>query len=189
MPHRDLILAALTAHAPADAREAADVARTLAFVRSTPECFGERCPTGHLTGSAFVLDPAGRLLLTHHRKLDRWLQLGGHGEPHEHDLRLTALREAAEESGLVDLRLAPGAPVPFDVDVHRIPGRTDRPAHDHHDLRYLLCTDHPEDVALSAESHALRWVTLKEAAALGLRAEPALARALDKIAAWRATPG
>ena len=189
MPHRARLLALLDALQPADAQEAADVIRTRDLARAVPHCFGEAHPHGHITGSAFVLDPQGRLLLTHHKKLNRWLQVGGHSEPHEHDPVQTALREAAEESGLTDLRLAPGAPAPLDLDVHRIPARGERAAHDHHDVRYLLLTDTPEKIEVTAESHSLRWVPLDDLEGLGLMAEPAMARALNKVRAWWATSG
>ncbi len=165
MPHRQTLIARLTAHTPADAAEAADRERMIAFAQAHADCFGKANPLGHFTGSAFVLDPAGRVLMTHHRKLNRWLQVGGHSEPHEHDPAQTALREAREESGLPDLRFE-GVPTPLDLDIHRIPARRDEPAHDHLDVRYALYTDQPDAVAVSDESHALRWFTLAELAAL-----------------------
>ena len=65
-----------------------------------PNCFERDCWAGHVTGSAWLVDPSGRdVLLTHHRKLGIWLQLGGHsdGDP---ETAAVALREAEEESGL-----------------------------------------------------------------------------------------
>ena len=63
----------------------ADAARLRRFIEAQPRCFERDCfDDGHITGSAWVVDPAGsRVLLTHHRKLGKWLQLGGHsdGEP------------------------------------------------------------------------------------------------------------
>lgn len=183
MPHRRLLLDLLARHDTADAAEAADVARIRDFVRAHADCFGRANPLGHVTGSAVVVDPTGgRVLLTHHRKLDRWLQLGGHGEPHEHDPAVTALREAREESGLDALRFVGvqegGVPRPLDVDVHRIPAGRE-PAHDHLDLRYLLWTPTPEAIEVSAESRALRWFTWAELDALpGL--DPATRRAFAK---------
>ena len=93
---------------------------------------------GHITGSAFVVDAAsGRVLLHHHRRLDRWLQLGGHDDG-EHDPLATALREGREESGLLDLR--PLSTAILDIDVHEIPAGRSEPAHLHHDVRYALQT-------------------------------------------------
>jgi 8-oxo-dGTP pyrophosphatase MutT (NUDIX family) len=189
VPHRNRLLGLLLKHQAADAQEEADRWRIYQLVDVEPDCFGERCTHAHITGSAFVLDPAGRLLLTHHKKLNRWLQVGGHSEPDEHDPLQTALREAAEESGLCDLRPAPGAAMPFDVDVHGIPARGERLGHDHHDVRYLLLTDTPEHIEVTAESHALQWVPLDALGALGLLEEPAMARVLGKVRAWWAEHG
>lgn len=181
MPHRQRLLSLLAAHAPADAEEAADLKRMAAFVRAHADCFGKANPLGHITASAFVVDPAGRVLMTHHAKLHRWLQVGGHSDPHEHDPAQTALREATEESGLPDLAFV-GPPVPLDVDIHRIPARKQDAAHDHLDVRYALRTQQPDAIAITAESHDLRWFTQAELAALpGL--DPALRRALAKLPA------
>ncbi len=71
----------------------------------------------------------GKILLIHHRKLDKWLPLGGHIELDE-DPEIAALREAKEESGL-DVELlgerppttSPGTRAliaPRFLDIHRI---------------------------------------------------------------------
>lgn len=109
---------------------------------------------GHFTGSAWLVDRSGRrVLLTHHRKLGRWLQLGGHadGDP---DLARVALREAEEESGLTGLS---AEPEPFDVDRHWIPERGDVPGHWHHDVRYVVHAGGEEDFVVGEESLDLAW--------------------------------
>jgi hypothetical protein len=113
----------LAAHAarPLDPHEAAMTAAIRDFIAAQPECLWRSCVPGHLTGSAWVVSPdRRRVLLTHHRKLDKWLQLGGHadGDP---DLAAVAQREAHEESGLMGIRLL--SPEVFDVDRHWIPER------------------------------------------------------------------
>ncbi len=175
--HRATLLKVLAEHPSADAQEAADVAFITRFAEAHADCFGKTNPLGHITASTFVLDPAGRVLMTHHRKLGRWLQLGGHSDPDEHDPADTALREATEESGLPDLELRSRAPL--DVDVHRIPARKGEPAHDHLDLRYVARTRVPERLVLSDESHALRW--FERAALVELDLDPALRRAIGKL--------
>ncbi len=176
------LLDLLAHHPPADAAEAADVAYIARFVAEHPDCFGQRNTTAHITASAFVLDGAGRVLMTHHRKLRRWLQLGGHSDEGECDPAVTALREATEESGLDDLRFHPAfGRRPIDVDAHRIPARKDKPAHDHLDIRYVLLTDRPDAIAITDESEDLRWFALGAVAELGI--DDALARALAKVAA------
>ncbi len=177
---RQLLLGLLAAHAPADDAEAADVAFIDAFVRAHPDCFGKADPEGHITASAFVLDPRGRLLMTLHRKLERWLQVGGHSDPDEVDPASTALREAQEESGLPDLVFHPAVGRrPLDIDVHRIPGRAHEPAHDHLDIRYALYTEQPEAIAITDESDALRWFELDAVEELGV--DDAVRRVLGKL--------
>ncbi len=177
MPHRDRLLQVLAQHRPADADEARDLAHITAFAQAHQDCFGRSNPLGHITGSTFVLDPAGRLLLTHHAKLDRWLQVGGHSDPDEYDPADTALREATEESGLTDLTLVSRAPV--DIDAHRIPARKGEPAHDHLDFRYVARTQTPDAIVVTAESHDLRWFDFDALADLDF--DPALLRAVQKV--------
>ncbi|HEU4664443.1 MAG TPA: NUDIX hydrolase [Dokdonella sp.] len=109
---------------------------------------------GHLTGSAWLVGADGtRVLLTHHRKLDRWLQLGGHADG-DGDLARVALREAEEESGLRGLEVERTV---FDLDRHRIPARGDEPAHWHYDVRFVVRARGSEAFVVGEESHALAW--------------------------------
>ncbi|MBO9662698.1 NUDIX hydrolase [Dokdonella sp.] len=117
--------------------------------------------SGHLTGSAWLVSAdGGRVLLTHHRKLDRWLQLGGHADGNV-DLARVALREAEEESGLVDLIVEPAI---FDLDRHRIPARGEVAEHWHYDVRYVVRAAGNEAFVVSEESHALAWRDVAELA-------------------------
>ncbi|HTV83973.1 MAG TPA: NUDIX hydrolase [Dyella sp.] len=116
---------------------------------------------GHFTGSAWLVDASGeRVLLTHHRKLQRWLQLGGHADG-ESDLAAVALREAGEESGLRGLRVEPEI---FDVDRHWIPERKHEPGHWHYDVRYVVRAGDSEDFVVSDESLELAWVSIDKLA-------------------------
>lgn len=117
---------------------------------------------GHFTGSAWLVSADGqRALLTHHRKLQRWLQLGGHADG-DHDLTAVALREAEEESGLPGLILA-SADI-FDLDRHWIPERKDVPGHWHYDVRYVVVAGSNEQFVVSEESLELAWRPVAEIA-------------------------
>jgi 8-oxo-dGTP pyrophosphatase MutT (NUDIX family) len=172
----------LQAVVPEDEHEERAKRRIVAHVAGGGALFERTRWDGHLTGSAFVVDAAGeRLLLLFHRKLERWLQPGGHGEPAETDPLAVARREAEEETGIAGLLLHPEAPAPFDLDVHEIPARHDEPAHEHLDVRYLFVA--PEDARpepQAAEVRGFSWVPLAEAMKDG--ADPSVARAAAKIA-------
>jgi 8-oxo-dGTP pyrophosphatase MutT (NUDIX family) len=157
---RDTVLGLLRNHVgkTSDAHEAAMLAATLAFVETEPNCAERTLAVGHLTGSAWIVDATRtRTLLTHHRKLHMWLQLGGHADG-DLDLAAVAFREAQEESGLTRLRLVSGGL--FDVDRHRIPARTNEPEHWHYDLRFMVEADPAEPFVVSEESHDLAWIEI-----------------------------
>lgn len=138
-------------------------ARTLFedFARSHPDCCERHHPPGHFTGSAWLVSADGRrVLLTHHRKLGLWLQLGGHADG-DADLARVALREAHEESGLTGLQLEGGV---FDLDRHRIPARGDDPEHWHYDVRYVVRATNDEAFVVSEESLALAWRYIEDLA-------------------------
>jgi 8-oxo-dGTP pyrophosphatase MutT (NUDIX family) len=162
---RDALLAALDAYGQRHGRERDTVARFAAFIAAHERCFERALQApGHVTGSAWIVAPEGdAVLLTHHRKLDLWVQLGGHadGDP---DPLAVALREGLEESGLptleaIDPYTDATPTVPFDVDIHEIPERKGEPAHFHYDVRFAFRAPH-RDVVVSDESHDLAWVPL-----------------------------
>ncbi|WP_342315701.1 NUDIX hydrolase [Lysobacter sp. FW306-1B-D06B] len=138
----------------------AEVARSFAqFLDSAQTVFERIHLSGHFTASSWLVDRSGtRALLTHHRKLERWLQLGGHADG-DRDLSRVALREAEEESGLTGLRVEPEM---FDLDRHWIPERGDVPGHWHWDVRYVVHAEGGEDYVVSEESHDLAWRPIAE---------------------------
>lgn len=133
-----------------------DAARLERFLARQPHCFERDCfDDGHVTGSAWIVDAtASRVLLTHHRKLGRWLQPGGHsdGDP---DTLAVAQREAEEESGLavrpVDGRV-------LDVDIHTFPARGADPGHLHYDVRFAFVVVGSERFRVGPESVDLAWI-------------------------------
>ncbi len=127
----------------------------LDFCHSHDDALYRSCLTGHLTGSALIVDPqTSRTLLIHHRKLERWLQPGGHVDGNG-DLGAAALREAEEETGIAGLELLRPA---IDIDVHSIPARGDEPAHLHLDVRFAVVAPPDAVVKINHESLDARWV-------------------------------
>src|ERR1700741_4391072 len=125
--HRRPLLDMLARYRPVFPGEADVVDRICALVCRHRDCFDRTCRPGHITGAAWILSAdRRRSLLAHHRKLDRWLQLGGHADGQWH-VEEVALREARQESGLTRFDIVPinGLLMPFDVDIHDIPARYD----------------------------------------------------------------
>lgn len=135
----------------------------LNLLEQEKDCFFRRLQHAHFTGSAWIISPGGeKVLLLHHRKLDKWLQPGGHADGEE-NIAGVAEREAREETGLSSIRLLrPGL---FDLDVHSIPARKEEPEHLHYDIRYLFTALPDEPLQQNSESKGLAWLSLEEVAA------------------------
>ena len=102
-----------------------------------------------------------------------WQSVTGSKDALDEPFELTARREVAEETGLLDLTLAPWHErhpgVPFDVDPHGIPANVAKgePAHVHYDFRYAFLVDGAARLSLDgAEVLGARWTSFDEAASL-----------------------
>ena len=117
---------------------------------------------GHFTGSAWVINSKmDHILMTHHKKLNMWLQLGGHTDG-EDDLLSAALREAKEESGIENFKII--SDQIFDLDIHDIPKIDSQPPHKHYDVRFLFeANSKKEKVVVSEESNAVAWIDISKA--------------------------
>ncbi|MFO0983648.1 MAG: NUDIX hydrolase [Planctomycetota bacterium] len=187
--HRRPLLELLDRYTERYPDEQAMAARVRALVSAHRDCFARSCLPGHITASAWIVSSDRReFLLGHHRKLGRWLQLGGHADG-EHLVEQVALREAREESGMhtFELFIGGGALVPLDVDVHLIPPHGGEPEHFHHDLRFLLIAAPGQAIQVSAESLALRWFEMN--ALEQVAREPSLLRMGRKARAMLSLPG
>ncbi len=155
-----LHLRQIAAVTPLDDTEASHQQAMLSFVERHHDFYKRTLTTGHVTGSAWIINPAcSHALMLHHKKLDRWLQPGGHIEE-ELDILNSALREAQEETGISDLKIVSDAI--FDLDIHVIPANKKEAEHQHYDIRYLFEAELDATPAVSDESNDVRWFTLDE---------------------------
>ncbi|CQD07973.1 hydrolase, nudix family protein, putative [Mycobacterium lentiflavum] len=126
----------------------------LAFAYGRPDACRRECEAGHVTASAIVVDDTGtRVLLTLHPRLGRWVQLGGHCDDDDADIVAAALREAVEESGVPDLRIAPELAA---IHVHPVTCSLGIPTR-HLDLQFVAHAPPGAQIAISEESDDLRW--------------------------------
>ena len=175
---REDLIQGLKSYAPYNEREAGFKVQILELLKTESDCFHRQLLTGHITGSALIVDPErSQALLLYHAKLLKWLQPGGHadGDP---DVLRVAIREAEEETGLTGFK--PVQKTPFDLDVHPIPARGPEPAHFHYDIRYLLEADPSWKLNPNSESKALKWIPLSEIAQYNT--ELSVTRMVDKLA-------
>lgn len=183
----DTVISALLTYHPLEEVENKYRLDIISHIQKFPKNWWQRRTLeGHVTASAWVLNrEKTHVLFLHHKKLNRWLQPGGHLDDSDFSPAKGALREAIEETGIKKLTLVSHDNPPiFDLDVHHIPARGTcealEPAHFHYDIRYLvdLAPDvSSEAISISDESHGFRWVAIEEVEA---HFEPSLARMARK---------
>ncbi len=175
----DSFLAALAAHVATDRDEENYRCRMSQFVVSNRHDWWKRSTRdGHVTGSAWILNhTATHALLLHHRKLNFWVQPGGHLDDSDTSPAAGALREAQEETSIPNLILADTAL--FDIDIHEIPARVGEhetePAHLHYDVRYLIMATDAR-ITISDESLDAKWISLQALA------QPSYERSIARMA-------
>ena len=120
--------------------------------------FGKKSNVAHITGSVLVVnDDASEVLLTDHKKLKKWLQLGGHwcdfdSEPTE-TITQAALREVREEgynNKDISIEMLNAGNI-LDLDIHDVGG------HLHYDVCFLAKVSKSVPIHISTESEGLEW--------------------------------
>jgi 8-oxo-dGTP pyrophosphatase MutT (NUDIX family) len=166
---------------PADGQALKSQELILLLLKCSPAPFSRSNFTpGHITCTGLVLAPDGRrILLVHHRRLDRWLPPGGHVEPEDAEIWDAARREVLEETGAV--LLPDSAPALAGMDVHGIPSNGREPYHLHHDLLFAFRASR-EEIRQSAESRAVAWCGPAEFARYGLPDN--VRRAYERVRGW-----
>ena len=155
-------------HQPRDDREQQSRMVILDQLVVLPYPFDRHAALTHVTASAVVVGRRG-VLLHRHRRLQRWLQPGGHLEPGESPME-GARRESEEETGLA-LDHPTGGPVLLHLDVHEAAD-----AHMHLDIRFLLLGPDEDPAPPPDESQDVAWFSWNKARA---RSDEALAGALQ----------
>jgi ADP-ribose pyrophosphatase YjhB (NUDIX family) len=159
--YKENLMDLLNEYIPEDNLEKEYKNHIIDFVLKNSDIFGKDNKLGHITGSSCIVSKDGeKVLLTHHNKLNRWLQPGGHTEIDEL-IADASHSEAFEETGLRSLKLFNNKI--FDIDVHVIPQNQKEQEHFHYDIRFMFLADNEEDLCISTESKDLRWFKLDEA--------------------------
>ena len=137
-------------------------ALTLLFLESHNDFWSRENKYGHITASCWVINHKKDMaLLTHHKKFNKWFQLGGHIEENDNDIYTACQRELEEESGLKSGKIL--SKEIFDIDVHKIPSKKGIAEHFHFDIRILFEADDTEVISFdTAESMLVKWIRLDE---------------------------
>lgn len=173
--HRQPLIDMLSTHRGIDEGEESMRREMLKFVQNEPMCFERSLLKGHLTASAWLVDPDRKnVVMLLHSKLGLWLQAGGHSDGNP-DLLEVALQEVREETGL---EVKPVNRNIFDVDIHTIPARKEVPEHLHFDVRFLLEADPTIPLEMNHESRKLAWIPLQEVS--GHNSDRSILRLVEK---------
>lgn len=179
---RNYLKRLLESYLPVDDSEIIAKQRMLDFMLNNTNCFERSLSSGHFTASCWLVNESmDQALLTHHAKLNLWLQLGGHCDG-DSNIVAVALKEAQEESGILNIKLI--SENIFDIDVHIIPANTQEPEHIHYDVRFLLQVQDTDPlIVVSPESKNLSW--FGPDASLLPTADPSVLRMFNKWLAIR----
>lgn len=122
---RQNLLQLLHAYRASDVSQQQCRSRMIEFVQGHPDCFERSCVPDHVTGSAWLINPnASSVLLTYHKKLRKWLQLGGRVDGQQKYLQ-TAIREPQKESRIE--KIFPVNENIFNAEIHLIPAHNIEP--------------------------------------------------------------
>lgn len=176
--HRNSLLDQLTKYKEKSLQEDQKIAdRFIEFVKEYKDCFERTLKVGHLTGSSLLLnEEENACLFTLHKKLNKWLQLGGHADG-EVNLLQVSIKEAQEESGILDI--IPLSEEIFDLDIHTFPKTSLTQEHLHYDVRFVLKVSKITAYTVSDESIDLKWISLADFEKYNL--EPSILRMRDKL--------
>ena len=204
---RKHILRILDGYICSNEEEIHNVNRIRDLIERVPNIFCQNCEVGHITGSALVVNVQTESFLLHyHKKLDKWLQFGGHcgfGENgFEVDPADVALREAQEETGIRGLQhllteLAAQSAAsegkmegsglhkticPVDIDIHDVPAWKGAPHHVHLDFRYVIVVRDKNSVIQPAEGESTQflWTEFHKRELLKEKIDSSLCRLIGK---------
>jgi ADP-ribose pyrophosphatase YjhB (NUDIX family) len=117
---------------------------------------------GHVTVSAWIVDEREKkVLILHHKSLDKYIQVGGHIEQEDETIWQAAMREAKEETSLKTIYSEKQEI--FCVDVHDIPDTKKAKKHKHYDIAIYMKANSLDSIEYDKEeSNSIHWMSFDE---------------------------
>lgn len=157
------------------------------LIQDQPNDFwGKKSHVAHITASSLVVnEDLTEVLLTHHKKLKVWLQLGGHWCDFEDFPSKTVLEAAikeVEEEGYGDKKIPQTILIdgnPLDLDIHSVGD------HHHYDVCFLTQVHKSIPINVSEESHDVKWIPIQEILDNKNTYESRLVRMCEKVSFYK----
>ena len=156
----------IKAYMPANQQEMQDKEIMLKYLTSGEDCFTRENQMAHFTASIWTVNKARtKTLMVYHNLYDSWSWIGGHADGNE-DLRVVALRELQEETGIRNASLVTQGI--FSLETLAVSGHMKKgkyvPGHLHLNVTFLAEADENETLTVNeAENSAVKWWTFEEA--------------------------
>ncbi len=160
------LLEQVETYQPYNRQEEKDREFILSCLNHMPAVFFRENTAAHMTASAWIVNKERtKVLMAYHKIYDSWAWLGGHADG-ETNLLAVALKEAREESGIVNIR--PVIKDIFSLEVLTVDGHMKKgeyvSSHLHLNVTYLLEADESETLTIKEdENNALAWFTFRDA--------------------------
>ena len=160
---KEKLITVVEHYIPVNEQEETDKTTLLRWLQSDADISTRDNLDGHLTASAWVVNPERtHVLMAYHKLYNSWAWLGGHADG-DWDLRRVAEKEAQEESGIKTVR--PVSTEPISLEILTVNGHEKKgkyvPCHLHLNLTYLFEADPEQELACKPdENTGVAWLDM-----------------------------
>lgn len=160
---KDKLIAQIMNYTPVNEQEETDKATLLHWLQSGEDISIRENLIGHLTASAWVVNPQRtHVLMAYHKLYGSWAWLGGHADG-DWDLHRVAEKEAREESGIRQLKAVTEEPI--SLEILTVNGHEKKgcyvPCHLHLNVTYLFEADPEQELHCKPdENTGVDWIPM-----------------------------
>lgn len=155
----------ITNYNPYNQQEAKDKELILNSISTYPNILTRENTLCHITSSGYIINKTkDKVLMIYHKIYNSWSWTGGHADG-DCDLLKVAIKEAKEETGLVNVN--PVSKEILSLDSLTVDGHVKRgeyvSSHLHLSVAYLLEADENEELIVNEdETNGVKWIPMNE---------------------------